>query len=581
MNFKTIFAIAKKELFSFLNSPLAYIITVPFLVVATFLYFRVALMTGEASLRPFFELLPWFFLLLAPALSMRLLTNEQKEGTLELLISHPVRETEIILGKFFGSLAFFLIILGLTISLPITLFVFSKPDIGMIIGQYSGAVFVFSAFLAIGLMVSAHVNNATASFLASAFFNLVFILVGLEVIVLMIPQPFDAIVSQLGILTHVSNLARGLIDFRDMIYFLSLTVILLTAAVIKLAAQRLTEDKKAKTKLNLALFLLIILAVGLNVFFSQFSWRLDLTREKIFSLAPGTKKTLRELPDKVTIKFYSSQDLPASIQPVAKRVEDILKDYQRYGEKIELKALNPDLDQEAASAAQEEGVREVAFNRLGVSRFEVQTGFLGLTVQFQDGKETIPFVEKTDDLEYQLTRLIRKLTNEEEKTVGIVNLGGFSQDEILRQALASQYTIKDVSLKKEDLEGVNSLLVIDSGQSEEATAAAALKEFLDNKGKALILSRGVQIDPQFLNPEKSQSAVSQVLTDYGVTVNADLVYDLQLSETISLGSGNVRYFLPYPFWTKALVGENDFNLQGAEGTTLPWPSSLSWNKKRG
>ncbi len=111
MNIKTILTIARKEFFSFINSALAYTIIVPFLLLSIFIYTRQVFVTGEASLRPYFDLLPWFLLLLSPALSMKLMTDEYKGNTIELLFAHPVSELEILLGKFFGALAFYIVIL--------------------------------------------------------------------------------------------------------------------------------------------------------------------------------------------------------------------------------------------------------------------------------------------------------------------------------------------------------------------------------------------------------------------------------------------------------------------------------------
>jgi len=120
MKLNLIKRIAKKEFLGYINSALAYTVIVPFLLLSIFIYTRTALVGGEASLRPYFELLPWFLLLLAPALSMKLLTDEHRSETLELLFAHPISELEIVLGKFFGALSFYVIILLTTMGLPLT-----------------------------------------------------------------------------------------------------------------------------------------------------------------------------------------------------------------------------------------------------------------------------------------------------------------------------------------------------------------------------------------------------------------------------------------------------------------------------
>src|SRR3989344_6236782 len=151
MKLNLIKRIAKKEFLGYINSALAYTVIVPFLLLSIFIYTRTALVGGEASLRPYFELLPWFLLLLAPALSMKLLTDEHKSETLELLFAHPISELEIVLGKFLGALAFFGVILLTTIGLPLTLIAYSRPDIGQLIGQYIGAIFIGATFISIGI----------------------------------------------------------------------------------------------------------------------------------------------------------------------------------------------------------------------------------------------------------------------------------------------------------------------------------------------------------------------------------------------------------------------------------------------
>src|SRR3989338_11255407 len=107
MNKNNIITIAKKEFFSFINSALAYTVIIPFLLLSIFLYTRNVFVTGEATLRPYFDLLPWFLLLLAPALSMKLLTDEYKSNTLELIFAHPISELELVVGKFAGALSFY------------------------------------------------------------------------------------------------------------------------------------------------------------------------------------------------------------------------------------------------------------------------------------------------------------------------------------------------------------------------------------------------------------------------------------------------------------------------------------------
>jgi len=577
-----VLALAKKEFLGFINSPLAYIIAIPFLIISSFLYFRSALVLNQANLRPFFEFLPWLFLLLVPALSMRLLTDERQQGTLELLFSHPILEAEIIISKFLGSLAFLSLILLATLGLPITLLLFSKPDIGLILSQYLGALFLGSAFLSIGLAVSTYVKKPTASFLLSASISFGLVLAGMDLVTIMLPSPINIIVQQLSITNHMNSLSRGLLDLRDVLYFLTLTFLFLLLSIIKLSHRKSIENKKIKARLNFVFLLILTIGISFNAFMIKFPWRIDLTKQKLFTLSRGTKQTLKDLPEEINLTLYVSKDLPGPIQPTLKQIQDLLKDYQRYGTKIKLETVDPGTNQEAATQAQENGIQEITFNQMSTGKFEVQTGFLGLTIKHKEETEVLPFIENADDLEYQLTRTIRKLTSEQEKIIGIASFT-MGQNQYLQKVLGTEYTIQNITLEKEEeLENLNALIIVDDGLTEQATAAGILRNYLANNGKALVLTSGVNVSPQILTTTKNQSEVSKVLSEYGITLNQDLVYDLQLNETISLAQGGVRYLIPYPFWLKALVTSSDFPvIKDTESVTLSWPSSLKLEQKEG
>src|SRR3989338_11299253 len=165
---RNILTIAKRELTYFINTPVAYIVTVAFLIPSYFLFWRQTLMANEASLRGFFSLLPWFLLLVIPALTMRAMAEERRQNTVELLLAHPIKEWEIVVGKFLGVWGFYLIILGLTLSLPFTLMNWSNLDTGVLIGQYVGAILLGGAMAAMGILVSNWFNQAITAFLVAA-----------------------------------------------------------------------------------------------------------------------------------------------------------------------------------------------------------------------------------------------------------------------------------------------------------------------------------------------------------------------------------------------------------------------------
>ncbi len=578
-----IFQIARKEFFGFINSALAYTVMVPFLLLSIFIYTSTALTGGDASLRPFFELLPWFLLLVAPAISMKLLTDEYKNQSLELLFVHPISETQIVVGKLLGAVAFYVVILLATVGLPLSLMAYSRPDLGQILGQYIGALFVGTTFISVSIAASAYVKNAISSFLLGAAISFVLVIIGLDFITQMLPAPINLFAIELSVLTHGDNIARGLLDIRDVMYFITVIGLAIAVTVLKLSERKTAENLKEKSKLQLSLGLIIGIGVVLNVLLSFYPLRLDLTQGQLFTLSNGTRQTLKNIPDIVTITLFRSRQLPAQMQLVARDASDLLKDYEKLGKSARTKVVYTDDGGDAKSEALSAGVREIQFNSVGAGKFEVQAGTLGIGIRYGDKTDSIPFVQDSADLEYQITRRIRKLTRQKAQVIGLMQ-NGMSQHQILDEILRTQYEVKTITegapISPSEYAAV---VALDSGNGG-STSSAQLKEYLDAGGSAFVMASGVSVDQQSIRAQKSSSPILYAFATYGVTINTDLIYDLQLAETLGFRSEDGRSFLqPYPFWFKALpVRNNTFApLATVKSISMSWPSSLSLDAKEG
>ncbi len=571
-----IITIAKKEFRGYFNTPLAYTMTVPFLLLSIFLFIQSALVSGEATLRPYFELLPWFLLFLAPALSMKLFSDEYTKETLELLFAHPVSELQIVLGKFFGVLTAYTVILLTTLTLPLTLVIFSRPDIGQIAGQYLGAILIGMVFLAGGLAASTYTRGAITSFLLGASVSFILIICGMDFVTQAIPYPVNAFFSQLSVLPHNDTVSRGLVDIRDVFYFFTMTAFFLILAILKISEVKTTENKRLQWNIRFALILTVAIALLSNILLSYYPIRIDLTAQKLFTLSDGTKQTVRNVPDIVTVTLYRSRQLPSQMELVARDIRDMLKDYAKLSGNLTTRIRVTDTDPDAAGEARNAGIQEVQFNSIGSGKFEVQTGILGIGIRYGDKTETIPFVSDSSDLEYQLTRRIRKLTDTTNRTIGLIQTG-YNPTQILNDLLSTQYEVKTVpETEMPDPDSYKALIVIDEGSSV-ATASSAFASYIERGGSALVLANGVSIDQQSLGVTKSESPIIQTLKSFGVTINQDLVYDLQLAETLAFtGEGGGRYLAQYPYWLRALPADSGFPpAQTVKSVSLGWPSSIS------
>ena len=232
-------AIFKRELSSYFDSPLAYIVIPVFLVlVGGFsLYFQDLLSGGLATMRPVFFWSSVFMLLLIPAVTMRLFSEEHRLGSIELLVTLPVSEPAIVLGKFLAAFALVAVAIAMTLTYPITLMVLSDVDLGPILGGYIGLLGLGAAFTAIGTATSVGTRNQIVAFLLALGICTLPFASGFALG--QVPAAILPLVQFLSFETHFNNLARGVIDSRDLIFYGSIVALFLHIAVFGLERRRL------------------------------------------------------------------------------------------------------------------------------------------------------------------------------------------------------------------------------------------------------------------------------------------------------------------------------------------------------
>ncbi|HXZ92792.1 MAG TPA: ABC transporter permease [Burkholderiales bacterium] len=224
---KPVRTIARRELASYFISPVAYVFLVIFLLLTGFFTFTVGAFfeRGEASLVSFFVWHPWLYLVLVPAVGMRLWSEERRSGTLELLLTMPVTAWQAILGKFLASWAFLAIALALTFPVVITVNVLGSPDNGIIVAGYLGSLLLAGAYLAISCMTSAMTRNQVVAFILAVVICLFLILCGFNPVTDLLGRwaspGFVDTVAAFSVITHFDGFQKGVIDTRDLFFLLS------------------------------------------------------------------------------------------------------------------------------------------------------------------------------------------------------------------------------------------------------------------------------------------------------------------------------------------------------------------------
>ena len=225
--------LTQKEFKGYFNSPSAYIILVAFLLISGWFFTSPLFINNLAELRSLFNIIPILYIFFIPAITMGLIAKEKNTGTIELLTTFPIKDSEIILGKFWASLSLILTGLLFTLIHLITVVILGKNiDFGAVFCGYMGLILLGAVYSSIGLFASSLTNNQIVAFIISFF--IIFFLFILQYTLLLLPSYIVGLFQYLSIGYHFSNIARGVIDTRNIIYFLSLIVLFLKLSIIAL-----------------------------------------------------------------------------------------------------------------------------------------------------------------------------------------------------------------------------------------------------------------------------------------------------------------------------------------------------------
>ena len=237
----TTYCIARRDFQAYFNSPVAYVVLGVFLLVLGYLFFSTLFLAGFASMRGFFSVAPILFVVFGPAITMRLISEERKTGTIEQLLTLPISNFEVVLGKFLAALG--IVVVGLLFTLPYVVSVSlltpadTPFDYGPVIGGYIGLVLLASAFLALGLFASSLTKNQIVAFIIGL--ALCFFFYFVDKFAVLMPAQIGAVLEYISVDYHFGNIARGVVDTRDLVYYISLIAIFLV-----LTERSLRRDKR-------------------------------------------------------------------------------------------------------------------------------------------------------------------------------------------------------------------------------------------------------------------------------------------------------------------------------------------------
>ena len=348
---KQTLSITRKELSAYFGSPMALIFVGVFLAATLFAFFWVDTFfaRGIADVRPLFRWMPILLIFLVAALTMRQWSEEQRSGTLEVLLTLPASKVQLVLGKFLAVMALVALALALTTFLPITTAVLGNLDWGPVIGGYLAALLLAAAYTAIGLFVSSRTDNQIVALIVTVLICGLFYLVGARGITDFAGRGLGTVLRALGSGSRFESIQRGVIDLRDLVYYLALAAIFLTLNVLSLDAKRWGRGQitnRYRRGVVLTSALLVVNMLALNVWLYPLAGlRVDLTAQGTYSLSKTTRDLVQGLAEPLTIRAYVSQKTHPLLAPLIPQVEDLLREYEIAGRgKVIAEVVDPAAD---------------------------------------------------------------------------------------------------------------------------------------------------------------------------------------------------------------------------------------------
>ncbi len=574
-----IWTVARREIKALFDLPTGYVLLVVFLAINGFLFFRQAYLSDTASLRPMLDQLPWLFLFFVPAVTMRALAEDIRGGQIEVVLAQPLTELELLAGKYVGAVLFLWIALGLTLAMPLGLSLGAHLPLGMIAAQYVGAGLLAAGFAGVGVWASSLSRSQITAFIVGAGVMFLLVLVGLDPLLVGLPPVLGATAARLGVLSHFESLGRGVIDLRDVIYFLSLAGVFLALAYGVLLERKLAPASAGRRRLRAGVGLLVASLVVVNLLGGYMGGRLDLSPGRAYTLSSAARRIVRDLDDLVTVKLYASRELPTEVALMKRDVDDLLRDLRSAGRgRLRVIERDPASDEAARREAESLGIRPVQFNVIGESELQVKQGYLGLALQHGGETATIPFVQRTDDLEYRMVSAIRDLTLEQKPVVGLVTEfrgAGMSLQE-LRDQLARTYEVRQIDLADTLQPAADVVALVLAGSPDSLTAPQLdrLRRFLERGGGALVLAAGMELSQRAPTAEPRPVAWNALLRPYGVSIRSDMAYDLLANEVIPLPTDFGRVLQVYPFFIRAQSTRLSPINQDLGAAVLTWASTI-------
>ncbi len=569
------FAIFKKEITGFFSSLTGYIVIIVFLLVNSLFMWVFPgewniLDSGYAGLDTLFFLSPWIFLFLVPAVTMKMIAEEKRLGTLELIYSKPVTERGIVYGKYLAAVALVLLALVPGVIYYISVYILGETpgniDKGGTMGAFIGLFFLAAVYASVGLFASSLTDNQVVAFIVAVLISF-FLFMGFDSFAYLPGlKTIDEFVLRLGINEHYKSMSRGVIDLRDIIYFATVVFIFNEATRLVLLSRKL--EKKNWLRFGATLVAAITVAVA----GSTLRIRADLTEDKRYTLSEPTLKVLSEIRNDIFVQVYLDGEMPIPFKRLKRSVREMLDEFRiASGRKVDYDFINP-------SEGNNSGQRDALYQSLmvkGLNPVNIQDRdseggssqkviFPGMIVNYNGIEVPVNFLKNnpsvtaeenllhsTEGLEYEMIQPIATLSSDTIYKVAFIE----GHDEIPEIGVADLtfHMARFFTVDRGKIGGTPGILdmyaaVVIAGPEKEFSEndKFVLDQYIMNGGRIVWLIEEVNVNADSLVYGETAALyrplnIEDQLFRYGARINAEVVQDIDCADIrLILSSGGER-----------------------------------------
>ncbi len=425
-----IWTVVTKEFSTYFSSPIAFIFLGTFSLVSLFVFFWVDKFFSRniVDVRPLFEWMPILLIFLSAALTMKMWSEERRMGTLEFLLTMPVKIHHLVLGKFFACFGLVIIALVLTLGIPVTVSFMGNLDWGPVVGGYIASVLLAGAYISIGLYISSKSDNQIVSIILTTVVCSIFYIIGSETLSSLVGNKLGELFRLAGTGSRFESIVRGVLDLRDVYYYASITGVFLALNVLSLESIKWSREglKPGHRRWRIVTTLVIANFIAANFWLYRTTVvRVDLTAERTYSLSEATRNMITRLQEPLVIRGYFSAKTHPLLAPLVPQIRDTIREYAAFSDgKVRAEFIDPRESPELEEEANRRfNIRPIPFQITDKYQASIVNSYFNVLVHYGDKYEVLGFQDLIEikpageirldvrlrNLEYDITRSIKKV----------------------------------------------------------------------------------------------------------------------------------------------------------------------------